>query len=136
MRSGETDWDPQVVLTNQEFKNDAVLASPYAMAYSTFRSALAAADRWLIVGYSFRDACINEMLLTQFQARAKAGITPTVLVGTYGPELSDWQIASHLGADPWDDTQWLKVHRSGVDSLSTSAELTHWAAQQAAPLAG
>lgn len=126
LREGNTDWDPQVVLTNQEFKSNAVLAEPYNLAYSTYESALGSSDLWLIAGYSFRDACVNEVLEKQFQARVLAGTTPTVLVSTYGNDLTDFDIAGHLGVPPWEDLSWLTVHRDGVAKLVTSLEWATW----------
>jgi hypothetical protein len=76
--------------------------------------------------YSFRDACVNGVLEKQFQARVLAGTTPTILVSTYGKDLTDFDIAGHLGVPPWEDLSWLTVHRDGVAKLVTSPEWGAW----------
>lgn len=126
LRSGSTDWEPQVVLTNQPLKSNAVLHEPYALAYQTLGEALTESDRWLVVGYSFRDACVNEMLRLRYEARAEAGIRPQVLVVTMGEAPSRSEVLNALGVLPWGPASWLTIYRGGVQTVAQSDAWSAW----------
>ena len=61
-RDGKTNWEPQVVLTNQSAKSELVKRAPFNLAYDVLYDRLVKAERWLIAGYSFRDECVNALL--------------------------------------------------------------------------
>jgi hypothetical protein len=127
LRAGTTDWIPEVVLTNQSFKSSAVLREPYTLAYQTLGEALAASDHWLVVGYSFRDASVNDLLRVRFEARAQAGIAPTILVVTQGQTPAEVDVMNAVGHMPWEPAPWLTVYRGGVETLTGSPEWSAWA---------
>lgn len=72
-RSGELNWNPVVLLTDQKGKRAAQY--PFSLAYRGFEQRLRNAHKWVIVGYSFGDEPVNEML-----ARACVAQQPNVLV--------------------------------------------------------
>ena len=126
LRAGVTDWHPEVVLTNQSFKSNAVLRAPYALAYETLGGALTASDHWLIAGYSFRDACVNDMLRVRFEARVQAGIPPSVLVVTHGATPTEFEVMNAVGHMPWDPAPWLSIYRGGGETAGGSPEWNAW----------
>ncbi|GAA1914031.1 hypothetical protein GCM10009688_18660 [Arthrobacter gandavensis] len=115
LREAEPRWRPSVVLANQREKARHVERYPYRLAYEGFAASLTEADHWLIIGYSFRDSCVNEVLRREFITRKDK---PNVLVSTYGALPTDEEIATAIGWGAEDgDAKWLTVNRDGVRGL-------------------
>ena len=76
---------PLVVLANQHEKAEHVTQYPYNLAYSLASTGFENATHWLIVGYSFRDVCVNEMLRNSWQSHTHP---PRVLVVTNSDRLA------------------------------------------------
>lgn len=127
-REGRTDWAPEVVLTNQPVKTSLVTQHPFSLAYRTFQRDLLTADKWLIVGYSLGDRCVNEMLTEAFVKRRSI---PSVMFVGLGSQPSEDEILSTLGWDAlWDSdeppSEWLYIHREGVRTAAASSGWNQW----------
>ncbi|WP_454118271.1 hypothetical protein [Microbacterium lacticum] len=87
-----------------------------------FKSGLARADHWLIIGYSFKDAPVNNMLREAFLDYEEK---PSVLVVTYGPSPRRAEIerAFGWGADDPDSRAWLSINRRGANGVQ---DTNHW----------
>lgn len=112
---------PLVVLANHQDKTGLVAEEPFSVAYREFTSGLDRSDDWLIVGYSFRDECVNERLADAFARRTTH---PKVLVVTYGHELAVEEVEAAFG---WDRTtqgvaRWLIINRDGANDMVDSWE--------------
>ncbi len=59
-RSKGISWSPVVLLTDQKSQRSSLF--PFSFAYAGFERRLVAADNWVIVGYSFGDQPVNNML--------------------------------------------------------------------------
>ena len=127
LREGNPKWRPSVVLANQRDKARHVLKHPFKLAYEIFQKGLAKAEHWIIIGYSFRDACVNDILREEFM---RASTKPRVLVCTYGDELTDSEVerAFGWGAAEGDSREWLLINRDGARGLKDSFEwaLFNW----------
>ena len=122
IRQRTTKLRPVIVLANQKDKRGAVGRYPFALAYEVFKKSLERSTRWLIVGYSFRDEVINEMLRDVFVA--DDGLV-NVLVVTKGEGLSRSEVETALGWDEETDgnsVSWLSFFRDGAESLMSSDE--------------
>lgn len=119
VRKDSTSFRPVVILANQQDKTGLVGEYPFALAYNAFASSLDRTNHWLIVGYSFRDECVNDMLRREFTGRA---IKPTVLVATYGNDPKRTLVEESLGWDAasGDSSTWLTIMRGGAHSLAGS----------------
>jgi hypothetical protein len=110
---------PLVVLANQHEKTNYVTKYPYDLAYDVAESGFKEANNWLIVGYSFRDMCVNDMLIRCWEARADP---PQILVVTYGDGLEVETIEDAFG---WEHgtaaTHNLAIERSGAFGLAASS---------------
>lgn len=124
MRERSTDIRPLVVLANQRDKADSVGQFPYDLAYSMFADGVQDADDWLIIGYSFRDRPINELLRTEFLDRKRP---PRVLVVTHGelPTRRTVERALGWGIDDGSSRRWLTINRAGANGLQDHED---WAA--------
>lgn len=124
VRDNTTNIRPAVVLATQRDKSDHVKEPPFAVAYEVFRHRLELADHWLIIGYSFRDVPVNEMLRTVFGELAKK---PKILLVTYGatPTIQEIELALGWCPEGGDSSTWLTVNRDGANGVEESAE---WAA--------
>jgi len=127
-RDGDTNWEPVVVLTNQNSKNALVKRYPFAMAYNTFEQRLMTADRWLIAGASLQDDCLNEVLKRVW---ARREVKPSVLVVTKGKWPTQNHILDAVGYDPvWgndpDPKHWLEIYRDGIETAPSSFEWFCW----------
>ena len=127
-RTGTTAWKPVVVLTNQARKSATVAANPFKLGYDTFYNELLTAYRWTIVGYSFRDECVNDVLARAWAARR--GNPPSVLVVTKGTDPSVPVILRALGYDSSIGDprfpRWLHVTRDGIGDVSASRAWGIW----------
>ncbi|MDJ0010399.1 SIR2 family protein [Gordonia alkanivorans] len=114
---------PLIVLANQNDKAKHIQRFPFNLAYDIADTDLKDADHWLIVGYSFRDECVNDLLSQAWEARR--GLPTTILVSTYGNDLTTDTIEDALG---WSrgsaDTNNLTVNRDGAFDLCSSPEWT------------
>lgn len=120
MREGNPEWRPDVVLANQRDKARHVERHPFKLAYEAFQSGLTESEHWLVIGYSFRDKCVNDILRNEFIVRAKK---PIVLVSTYGelPTRSEVELAFGWGAEDG-HSDWLFINRDGAEGLEDTAD--------------
>lgn len=126
-RDGKTEWEPQVVLTNQSAKSDLVTTQPFKLAYDVLYQHLLTADRWLIAGYSFRDECVNALLAKAWAAREEV---PSVLVVTVGEAPTSVDVQDAVGFNPFTDPlpeAWLQICRCGIASAPNCARWHDWA---------
>ncbi|MGN8131515.1 hypothetical protein [Paenarthrobacter sp. 22069] len=123
LREGDPKWRPAVVLANQRDKAHHVGRYPFKLAYEAFQEGLRDSQRWLIIGYSFRDACVNDILRNEFMRRK---VKPKVLVSTYGdyPTAEEVELAFGWGAEDEDSSSWLAINREGAKGLQ---ETWDWA---------
>lgn len=122
LRDGKPKWRPAVVLANQRDKAQHVERYPFKLGYEGFAASLAESEHWLIIGYSFRDTCVNDLLRTEFLKRRKK---PTVLVSTFGdlPTRSEIETAFGWGAEDA-ESRWLIINRDGARGLQETWEWT------------
>lgn len=137
-REGRTAWSPEVVLTNQTTKSSLVAKYPFSLAYQSFYARLITADRWLIAGYSFRDGCVNDLLARAWNARREV---PPVLVVTQGDDLDQDTVLDAIGWDPFNagdpmPSEWLHVHRGGLESAASSSPWRTWSTEGGMSAAG
>lgn len=126
-RDGLTEWEPQVVLTNQSAKSDVVARAPFNLAYEVLADRLKTADRWLLAGYSFRDECVNQMLARVWAARKES---PDVMVVTHGDGLTEDVVLEALGYNDFIDPEveeFLTICRCGVEHASACGRWSGWA---------
>lgn len=128
LRSDEAEselWLPQVVLANQTNKAGRIAEYPFSLGYEEFGRALGQSDRWLIVGYSFRDEPVNEMLRAAFMKKTN---WPRVLVVTLGEAPSQEQVEHALGwaATDGNSGEWLTISRVGVLEALGGKEWNKW----------
>ena len=116
-----------MVLANQHSKSAQVGQYPFRLSYEVLRRSLDEARDWLLVGYSFRDQCLNAEIQEAFNRRSER---PSVLVITLGPELTREAIerAFGWGVSDGDSSEWLRVCRDGVERSIDSAEWDTWTA--------
>ncbi|MCG2622687.1 SIR2 family protein [Arthrobacter sp. I2-34] len=121
VRDQETNVRPVVVLANQRDKAAHVTEFPFSLAYEMFGRGLKDAQHWLVVGYSFRDECVNEMLRAEFSERV---VKPKVLVVTYGDQPSRHDVERALGwaAEDSSSKHWLTINRYGADEMTNSLD--------------
>ncbi len=121
VRERSTNVRPVVVLANQRDKSAHVTEFPFSVAYEVFAAGLKASAHWLVVGYSFRDICVNDMLREEFSNRTDK---PTVLVVTYGdqPARHDVERAFGWGAEDGDSESWLTINRGGANDMKDSLD--------------
>lgn len=125
VRDRTTNVRPVVVLANQRDKSAHVTEFPFSVAYEAFEDGLKVSSHWLVVGYSFRDICVNDMLRKEFSNRTDK---PTVLVVTYGEQPSTHEVerAFGWGAEDGDSSSWLTVNRGGANDMKDSPDWQHF----------
>lgn len=113
LRQGKTDLRPLVVLNRERQKIDDVQAHPFRLAYEIFGRGLTRSDHWLIIGYSFRDVAVNDLLRREFTSRQDK---PKVLVVTQGKSPSREDVHDALGWAAEDGTSggWLRRNERGA----------------------
>lgn len=115
VRSRTTDLRPVVVLNRERQKVEDIKAHPFKLAYEALGRAIQHSDHWLIIGYSFRDVAVNDLLQSDFLARDDK---PTVLVVTHGESLTEEAVLSALGWGAEDGAPtWLHIDRAGADDV-------------------
>lgn len=116
---------PQVVLANQHDKAEHVLRYPYNLAYDVAETDMKNGSHWLIVGYSFRDACVNDLLSRSWEARK---FPPKILVVTSSDRLEAETVEEAFG---WDHgsgpSNHLTIVRGGAFGIAGSAQWTDFA---------
>ncbi|MEZ2389068.1 hypothetical protein AB6813_05860 [bacterium RCC_150] len=114
LREGRPKWRPAVVLANQRDKTHHVGRYPFKLAYEVFQKGLRDSDHWIVIGYSFRDACVNDILRNEFIRRE---VKPKVLVSTFGhsPTMEEVERAFGWGAEDKDSSGWLNINREGAN---------------------
>lgn len=122
VRSGEIDGRPVVVLASRKDKVDHVNRYPFSLAYEVSAQSLQC-DKWLIIGYSFRDDPINNMLRSEFLDRKREN-KPRVLVVTYGEELKlrDVEKAFGWGVEDGSSSEWLTINREGASDMENTED--------------
>jgi len=113
---------PAVVLTSQADKGGHVQRFPFSLAYEQFEAALRDSKHWLIVGYSFRDTCVNE-LLHKVYCEKDSGDLPRILISTWGEELTEESVRKVFVGTSQDVT----IERSGVKNLIETLEWERFA---------
>lgn len=113
LRQGRTDLRPLVVLNRERQKVDDVQAHPFKLAYEMFDRGLVSSNHWLIIGYSFRDVAVNDLLRTEFMSRETK---PKVLVVTHGetPSREEIEAALGWGAEDSGTREWLRRNSGGA----------------------
>jgi hypothetical protein len=117
---------PLVVLANQHDKAQHVLRYPYNLAYDVAETDMKNTSHWLVVGYSFRDACVNDLFSRSWEARKNP---PKILVVTHGDGLEPETVEEAFG---WElgsaSSHNLTIDRSGAFGLWGSANWTNFTA--------
>lgn len=123
LRHSKPKFRPTVVLANQRDKAHHVGRYPFKLAYETFEKGLHESQHWMVIGYSFRDACVNDILRNEFIRRK---VKPQVLVSTYGdfPTTQEVERAFGWGAEDDSSSHWLTINREGAKGLQ---ETLDWA---------
>lgn len=108
----------------ERLRSCARRAIPVQLGQRGTCGSLADTNWWLVMGYSFRDQCVNELLRREFSRRE---IKPKVLIVTYGDELlrEDVEFAFGWAAEDQDSSDWLSISREGADAMPSTQE---WAA--------
>ncbi|AZT97715.1 SIR2 family protein [Brevibacterium aurantiacum] len=121
IRNRSTNIRPDVVLASRRDKTEHVSRFPFSLAYEMFAVQLATASRWLIIGYSFRDDPVNEVLRKAFMDRVNK---PQVLVVTYGEELERLGVERAFGWGKEDGKSdgWLTINRGGADGAENTSD--------------
>lgn len=114
---------PLVILANQHEKVEHVTKYPYSLAYAMAESDFKNSNHWLIVGYSFRDACVNDLLRRCWEARKNATM---ILVVTNSDRLKADTVEDAFGWDPGSSSaNNLVIDRDGAFEIASSG---NWAA--------
>ncbi|AQA03685.1 hypothetical protein BVC93_16070 [Mycobacterium sp. MS1601] len=117
-RTGAIDAEPLVVLANQHDKIDHVKRDPFQLAYEIADTDFRDSEHWLIVGYSFKDTCVNDLLKRAWLARRQP---PKILIVTMGDELTTGRIENVFG---WETNKFAenraRIWRDGVTGLGES----------------
>lgn len=116
---------PQIVLANQHEKTEHVTRYPYNLAYELAEDDFKSASHWLLVGYSFRDICVNGLLRRCWEVRKNP---PAILVSTYGDGLEVQTVEDAFGwAHGSAASNRLQIVRGGAFALAGSPELNAFA---------
>lgn len=111
---------PLVVLANSFDKAQHVQQFPFDVAYEVSEIDFKDADHWLVVGYSFKDDCVNDLLRRCWEARRDA---PAILVSTYGDALTEDAVEDAFGWDRGTATMnSLAINRDGAFEMASSSE--------------
>ena len=122
MRAGSLgSHEPLVVLSSDSEKTCEVDKYPFSLAYEGFSNSLSHNSAWVIIGYSFRDIPVNEMLKKAFLSQSEK---PKVFVSTVGPEPSRQRIEQVLGwgKEDGDSGSWLFICDKGAFGMEKSFE--------------
>lgn len=125
-RDGKSEWEPQVVLTNQSAKSALIANEPFKIGYDALFQSLVESDRWLLAGYSFRDGCVNDLLAKAWDARTSV---PEVMVVTYGNDLKKRTVLDAVGFNPVTDpppASFLHMCRHGIQEAPSHNAWRAW----------
>lgn len=121
-----------VVLANQRDKSAHITEFPFALAYTMFERGLRGSNHWLVVGYSFRDDGVNELLRREFAERETK---PNVLVVTYGEQPSRLEVERSLGwnVEDGNSRNWLTINRLGADGIERTEDWREFVSRSVTP---
>jgi hypothetical protein len=85
---------PLIVLANQHDKADHVRLYPFNLAYEVAEDDFRDSDHWLIVGYSFRDTCVNDLLRRSWEVPRNR---PKILIVTKGDNPTTNDVENAFG---------------------------------------
>lgn len=123
-RQYDTDWLPEVVLTNQGHKATLTQRQPFALAFEAFEVALSHADRWVIVGYSFQDGHVNRVLARAYERRGSE--RPKILVVTKSSASVGLALREALGLAHGESPDDLYVWTQGVEGAHGTQVWRAW----------
>jgi hypothetical protein len=119
-RTGAIDAEPLVVLANQHDKIDHIKRDPFQLAYDIADTDFRDSDHWLIVGYSFRDTCVNDLLKRSWEVRREK---PRILIVTKADNPTTNDVENAFGWEPGKFSENnAKIERSGVVGLNERDE--------------
>ena len=120
-REGTLEAQPLIVLANQHDKADHVRRYPHNVAYEVAEDDFRSSAHWLIVGYSFRDTCVNELLKRCWRSWSTK---PRILVVTKGSDPADSVIEATFGLEAGKLSEFdIKIERDGIADLG---DTTGW----------
>ncbi|MDO2972226.1 SIR2 family protein [Mycobacteroides abscessus] len=124
-RDGNLQAEPLIVLANQHDKADHVRRYPFNLAYEVAEDDFRTSNHWLIVGYSFRDICVNELLKRCWDSFY---VKPKILVVTKGDNPTDSDIETALGLEKGKLSDYdISIERDGITDLATAPGWTAFA---------
>lgn len=107
------DWEPVVILTNQNRKEKLVSEYPFKLAYEAFGNTLEDADRLLVAGYGFGDKALNEIMANSLNQNDNCRILVVDYFGDEDRRVEEEQAARKLA------TEALKLGAKSTDLLLT-----------------
>lgn len=84
-------FKPLVILADSRFKKDQIKKYPFSLAYKVVGEAAKDSENWLIVGYSFRDKSVNDMLKESLSERCNNKLKTKILVVDINKKSSDFE---------------------------------------------
>lgn len=117
-REEDSDLRPAVILANAENKDRLVQSPPFNAAYAKFKTHLEESSKWIIVGYSFRDSAVNQLLGNEL--RNKLSSRPDnfrLLVSDVDPRIDTKFVASQLGIEERHLKDKILIQLDGVEKL-------------------
>lgn len=124
VRGGAEDYYPAVVLSNVRNKSKHLGTQPFQLAYEFLEDQLTESKQWLIIGYSFRDEGVNQLLRRCFDFKWRSNDLPTVLVCDTNAAIRT-KVEEIFGWIPDIDgpsETWLSICFAGAKQLVGSAE--------------
>ena len=123
IRPGELMYDPVVVLANVKNKDKYVQEAPYHEAYCQFEQHLKDSAQWLIVGYSFRDIAVNQMLRRAIDYRKfNAFVRLEILVSDVNSSVNKELLSQALEMSFSELENKVTFHHEGACNLLRSPE--------------
>lgn len=121
-RRGETEWEPQVILTNQHHKSEMTSGShPFRLAYDKLMTSLMSSDQWIVAGYSFHDLCVNDVFARALSYRTALRKSQQVIdIVDYRDDVTVDRVKADLNAhrDSEDVRAEINVFRKGIAACS------------------
>lgn len=114
VRNKTTPLRPTIVLSSARDKAHEILQHPYSVAYEYTENSLRKSKHWMIIGYSFRDEPVNEILAKCFESHGESKPQVMVVGSKTSPTLE--AILAGLRWNVEDDrfVNWLTIDREGV----------------------
>lgn len=85
-KSGDLNWSPAVLMTDQKSRTSQNF--PFSLAYQAFEQHLMKSEIWIIVGYSFGDEPVNEML--RRASKLTGGSQGILVIDHESDQTSEW----------------------------------------------